>query len=200
MTAGPRRGGYHAPMDATKARALALGAALLLACRTEPPPGPEDGASTGSGISSTGGPSPGTTDGSGSGEATAGGSTATGSSSGGDGTTHATSTTAADEESTGGSPTSGTTGEPTSACQQGCAVEWLCTMDWPSEQACVSACEANLIRAAAFAPACADAWAAVSECLGTLTCEEYLEWRMPTAFPYPCVEADEGLQFECNGQ
>jgi hypothetical protein len=76
----------------------------------------------------------------------------------------------------------------------------MCTSDWPSEEDCVLACEANLVEAAAFSPVCADAWENVSECVGTLTCEEYLEWRMPTTFPYPCVDADEGLAFECKGQ
>lgn len=183
-------------MDSTCGRTFALGATLFLACHTEEPSAHEDGASTGSASTSAAASSSGiseATGGSSAGGSTDEGSTAMASSSG-------SSTTAADEGSTGGSGTSGTTGEPTSACQQGCAVQFQCTMEWPSEEECVTACEANLVRAAAFAQSCAEAWENVSECLGTLTCEELLEWSMPTTFPYPCADADEGLAFECQGQ
>jgi hypothetical protein len=186
-------------MGPTTARVFVLGAALLLGCPTEEPAGHEEGASSSSSSSSEttsiATSSSGTTGDGDTGETTRGDGTTT--------TSSPPSTTAADEGSTSSSDTSdtsGTTGEPTSACQQGCAVEVSCTMDWQSEDECVSACEANLVRAAVFSPTCADAWESLSECLGTLICEEFLEWRMPTMFPYPCVEADEGLQFECKGQ
>ena len=186
-------------MRPTTARVVVLGAALLLGCPTAEPAGHEEGASATTSSSSSettsiATSSSGTTGDGDTGETTRGDGTTT--------TSSPPSTTTA-EGSTSSSDTSdasGTTGEPTSACQQGCAVEVSCTMDWPSEDECVSACEANLVRAAVFAPTCADAWESLSECLGTLTCEEFLEWRMPTMFPYPCVEADEGLQFECKGQ
>lgn len=185
-------------MDSTRGRTFALGATLFLACHTEEPSAHEDGASTGSASTSAAASSSGISEAAG-GSSSAGGSTDEGStamaSSSGSSTT-----AAADEGSTGGSGTSDTTGEPTSACQQGCAVQFQCTMEWSSEEECVTACEANLVRAAAFAQACAQAWENVSECLGTLTCEELLEWSMPMTFPYPCADADEGLAFECQGQ
>lgn len=187
-------------MDSTRARAFVLGGALLLACRAEEPSGHDDGAGSGSsgGTSGAGSTSSGTTGGSSS-AVTDGGSTAMGASSGDDGTTDATSTTAADG-STSASESSGSTGEPASACEQGCAVAFTCTAEWPSQEECVIACEANLAEAAAFSPLCATAWENVSECVGTLTCEQYLEWSMPTMFPYPCADADVGLRFECEGQ
>lgn len=187
-------------MRPTTARVFVLGAALLVGCPTEEPAGLEEGASssgaattTSTATTSTATSSSGTTGDGGTGETTRTDGTTT--------TSSSSSTTTADEGSTSDtSDTSGTTGEPTSACQQGCAVEVSCTMDWPGEDECVSACEANLVRAAAFEPTCADAWETLSECLGTLNCEEFLEWRMPTMVPYPCIEADEGLQLECKGQ
>lgn len=188
-------------MSSPRGRVFVLGVAVAFACGTEEPAGHDDGGSTGHGTTSAEASSEGTSGGTStsgsSGEATDGGSTAPGSSSG---SSSLGSSTAADEGSTGGRETLGTTGEPPSACQQGCAVQFQCTTEWTSEEECVTACEANLVRAAAFAPSCADAWENVSECVGALTCEELLEWQMPTTFPYPCVEADQVLQFECKGQ
>jgi len=126
--------------------------------------------------------------------------------------TGAIATTTASTDSTGSDPTTASTGtDPTTAgestgsspdmpCAEGCAVEVACTERWRTEQACIDACEANLVEATAFEPACAAAWADLHACLGTLTCEELAQWTQPTAFPYPCVSEDEVLGFECAGQ
>ncbi len=86
------------------------------------------------------------------------------------------------------------------ACADGCAVEFMCGMEWMSEEECVTWCEANLEKAYAFSPFCHDAWEGVSACLGTLTCEEFAEWDNPMVFPYPCSDADTILAVECKGQ
>ncbi len=94
---------------------------------------------------------------------------------------------------------SGTTGGDHS-CADGCVVEVACGTEWESEDACVTACEANLVKADAFSPFCRDAWAALSACLATLTCEEFSQWQSPMMFPYPCSDADTVLSIECKGQ
>ncbi|MEM9459132.1 MAG: hypothetical protein AAGF11_33445 [Myxococcota bacterium] len=103
---------------------------------------------------------------------------------------------------TEGSTTEGstTTAGIEQACAQGCAVEFSCGTEWTSEQECVTWCEANLEKAYEFSPFCRDAWAGVSACLGTLTCEEFAEWHDPAMFPYPCSETDAILNVECKGQ
>jgi hypothetical protein len=110
-----------------------------------------------------------------------------------------TGTEAATDTGTG-TATDGTTGGGGQACAEGCAVEFACGMEWASEEECVAWCEANLVKAAAFSPFCADAWEAVSACLGTLTCEEFSQWQSPMMFPYPCSDADVALSVECKGQ
>lgn len=118
------------------------------------------------------------------------------------GTTTGTSewgTTAATDSSTGEIGDTPPIG-PDRACQSGCVVEFMCGMEWASERECVQWCEANLEKADAFSPFCHDAWAGVSACLGTLTCEEFAEWDAPAMFPYPCSEADVVLEVECKGQ
>jgi hypothetical protein len=99
-----------------------------------------------------------------------------------------------------GSGSDSTTGEPQSACADGCAVEFLCGSEWMSEEDCVTWCEANLIEAEAFSPFCRDAWEGVSACVATLTCEEFAVWADPMMFPYPCSDADVALAIECKGQ
>ncbi len=100
------------------------------------------------------------------------------------------------------SQTDGSTTESIMAmpCAESCAVQFACTKDWRTEQACVDACEANLMKAEAFEVACAAAWEDLYTCLGTLTCEELAEWMNPSQVPYPCMSEDEVLGFECAGQ
>lgn len=119
----------------------------------------------------------------------------------GEPTTQGTTEGTTEGTTTEGTTTEGTTTEGTGqACAQGCAVEFACGTDWASEQECVTWCEANLEKAYEFSPFCRDAWAGVSMCLGTLTCEEFAEWHDPAMFPYPCSEADAILNVECEGQ
>lgn len=136
------------------------------------------------------------------------GSTGT-STSTGDTTTGSTSsedTTSTDSEgssSDSGSDTSSegsTTGAVESPCADGCAVEFECGAEWKSADACTAWCEANLIEAAMFSEFCEMAWANLSACFGTLTCEEYGEYVSPTMFPYPCSNEADALMFECEGQ
>jgi len=147
------------------------------------------------------------------GDASRSSSTGPGSSTGtnpSDDTTTSTTTTGSDsstgegttlgESSSGGSDTGTTTGAGVSACEEGCVVEAACGMRWASEDECVIACEANLVEAGRFSPFCQQAWENVSECVGTLTCEEFVQWETPTEFPYPCSDADVGLEIECEGQ
>lgn len=100
-----------------------------------------------------------------------------------------------------------TTGdEPNAACVAGCMVEFgcqdtcECATTWRSEQACVQWCDANLDEAELFTEFCRDAWEAMSECLGTLSCEAYQEFHHPSVPDYPCVSEAETLAFECDGQ
>lgn len=102
--------------------------------------------------------------------------------------------------SSSGSETEGTTGGPNQACVDGCAVEFTCGTEWASAEDCVAWCEANLVEASGFSPFCRDAWEALSACLATLTCEEFMQWESPMAFPYPCSDADVVLSVECKGQ
>jgi hypothetical protein len=96
--------------------------------------------------------------------------------------------------------TESTTGGPSQACIDGCAVEHMCGTEWASAEECVAWCEANLVEASAFSPFCRDAWEALSACLATLDCDELEQWQNPTAFPYPCSNADVVLSVECKGQ
>jgi hypothetical protein len=98
-----------------------------------------------------------------------------------------------------GTQTEGTTGG-SSACADGCAVEFMCGTEWPSAEDCVAWCEANLVKANEFSPFCRDAWEGVSACVATLTCEEFEQWQSPMEFPYPCSDADVVLSVECKGQ
>lgn len=102
--------------------------------------------------------------------------------------------------STGGSETEATTGGPSQACIDGCAVEFTCGMEWASAEDCVAWCESNLVEANTFSSYCRDAWEALSACLATLTCEEFAVWQSPMEFPYPCSDADTLLSVECKGQ
>lgn len=86
------------------------------------------------------------------------------------------------------------------ACAEHCVVQLACTQAWRSEQACIDACEANLVEATVFEVACAAAWVDLYACLGTLTCDELAQWMRPARFPYPCLSQDEVLGFECAGQ
>jgi hypothetical protein len=141
-----------------------------------PPPSDTTAASEGTGATSTGGPEI---------------FTETGTS------------TDADTGSSGsgsGSETEGTTGGPNQACVDGCGVEFSCGTEWASAEDCVAWCETNLVVADGFSPFCRDAWEALSACLATLTCEEFLQWESPMAFPYPCSDADVVLSVECKGQ
>ncbi len=92
------------------------------------------------------------------------------------------------------------TGPMEQPCVEGCTVELMCGKEWPSLEACVEDCEANLVEASEFEVACAAAWEDLHVCLGTLSCEEFFEWRDPTGFPYPCLPQDEVLSIECAGQ
>jgi hypothetical protein len=76
----------------------------------------------------------------------------------------------------------------------------MCGTEWTSEAECVDWCEQNLIEASLFSEFCADAWEALSACVGTLTCEEFLEHEAPEMFPYPCADEDSVLAVECRGQ
>lgn len=118
------------------------------------------------------------------------------------GTTGEGSSSGTSGEGTSSSTTSEgtTTGGTNQDCADGCAVELLCGTKWMSEADCVMACEDNLLVAADFSLFCRAAWEAVSACVATLTCEEFLEWQSPTMFPYPCSDADVGLASECEGQ
>jgi hypothetical protein len=101
---------------------------------------------------------------------------------------------------TGGTETDATTGGPSQACIDGCAVEFMCGTEWASAEDCVTACESNLVTASEFSPFCRDAWEALSACLATLTCEDFAVWQSPMEFPYPCSDADVALSVECKGQ
>jgi hypothetical protein len=141
-----------------------------------PPPGDTTAASEGTGATSTAGPEVLTDTGTGPG------------------------TDADTGSSSSGSETEGTTGGPNQACVDGCAVEFTCGTEWASAEDCVAWCEANLVEADGFSPFCRDAWEALSVCLATLTCEEFMQWESPMAFPYPCSDADVVLSVECKGQ
>lgn len=101
---------------------------------------------------------------------------------------------------TSGTETDGTTGGPSQACIDGCAIEFMCGTEWASAEDCVTWCENNLMVANDFSPFCRDAWEALSACLATLTCEEFAVWQNPMEFPYPCSDADTALSVECKGQ
>ena len=113
-----------------------------------------------------------------------------------DGTEVSTGTATGDTET----ETEGTTGGPSQACADGCAVEFMCGTEWMSVEECVAWCDANLAKANEFSPFCRDAWEGVSACVATLTCEEFMQWQSPTEFPYPCSDADVTLSVECKGQ
>lgn len=88
-----------------------------------------------------------------------------------------------------------------SGCEAGCQIEFECGVgEWESAQECTDWCEANLVKAEAFACFCAQAWNTLSTCFGGLTCEEYAEYLEPTMFPYPCSIESDSLMFECEGQ
>lgn len=86
------------------------------------------------------------------------------------------------------------------ACTDGCAIEFMCGDEWTSAQECTDWCEANLVKAAAFSPFCADAWENLSACFGTLGCDQFAEYQAPMMFPYPCSDEADALAFECKGQ
>lgn len=111
------------------------------------------------------------------------------------------SSSSSTEGTSGTDDGSGTTeGGPSQACADGCAVEFMCGTEWPSEADCVTWCEANLLEAEDFSLFCRLAWEGVSACLGTLTCKEFAQWEDPTMVPYPCFDADVVLEVECKGQ
>ncbi|MCH9688149.1 MAG: hypothetical protein K0V04_42350 [Deltaproteobacteria bacterium] len=117
------------------------------------------------------------------------------------GTTTPSSTSSTTTASTAGeTTTTGTTGPVVPPCEAGCEIEFGCSRQWRSEQACIDSCEANLLEAEQFHRACRAAWENLHECLGTLSCEEFTEWFDPMRFPYPCLSEDEVLAFECKGQ
>ncbi len=99
-----------------------------------------------------------------------------------------------------GSDSGSSSGGQAAPCEAGCMVEFTCGMEWNSEQECVTSCEDNLVEAATFSPFCHDAWESLAACLGTLTCDEFGMWEVPTMFPYPCSDADTAINFECEGQ
>lgn len=106
---------------------------------------------------------------------------------------------ASSSSSEGGSE--GTTGAIVSqACADGCAVEYECGIRWGSAEECTDWCNANLEAAANFSMFCMQAWEALSACLAGLDCDEYAQWEVPMAFPYPCSQEDDALAFECEGQ
>lgn len=109
-------------------------------------------------------------------------------------------TTAASTGGTEGSSSSGgNSGEEDCAAQ--CGVVFMCTKGiWETEQDCTDSCVANLEKAGAFSPFCEQAWQSLAVCLGTLTCEEYMQWQAPMEIPYPCLDEDDALAFECEGQ
>lgn len=86
------------------------------------------------------------------------------------------------------------------ACIDGCAIEFMCGDEWASAEECSDWCEANLVKAAAFSPFCADAWENLSACFGTLDCDQFAEYEAPMMFPFPCSDAADALAFECKGQ
>ena len=98
-----------------------------------------------------------------------------------------------------GSESSGTGGEA-APCTAGCMTQLECTAVWKNLEACVTACEDNLIQAALFSQFCEIAWENLSACFGTLSCDEYAEYLEPTMFPYPCDLESDALGFECEGQ
>ncbi len=115
---------------------------------------------------------------------TSGGSSSSGSDSGTDST---------------GSESSGTGGEA-APCTAGCMTQLECTAVWKNLEACVTACEDNLIQAALFSQFCEIAWENLSACFGTLTCDEYAEYLEAVTFPYPCDLESDALSWECKGQ
>lgn len=181
-----------------------LGLLALAACT---PTTPADGSSesTGEGASTTSGSS--TT--ASSGDPSASGTSTSGSSSEGSSSSSSSDTSTTGDDTTtsgsssGSSSDDGSTTEtgPNQACVDGCATEFECGMRWRSEGACLQWCEDNLVQAEVEAgPACRISWQSLYACLGTLTCEEYEQWQMPVAVPYPCIGEDEALTFECAGQ
>lgn len=120
--------------------------------------------------------------------------------------TDESSTTATDDSTSSGSESSGSDSGSESgvvmhqACTDGCAIELMCGDEWASEAECIDWCEANLVKAAAFSPFCADAWENLSACFGTLDCDQFAEYQAPMMFPYPCSDEADALAFECEGQ
>ncbi|MEM7160293.1 MAG: hypothetical protein AAF799_46070 [Myxococcota bacterium] len=180
--------------------------ALAVGCGDDSGGTSSSGSSSGTTGGTTGASVPGTTS---TGEGTTAAVDSSGGSSSGGG-----STSEASSSSTGMSATEGTTddtgdsgsesssggGELNQDCIDGCTTEVMCDTRWATVDECAIACDANLHKAEAFSPFCRAAWEGVSACLGTLTCKEYAEWDSPTAFPYPCSDADVALEVECEGQ
>ena len=192
-------------MRLTLGFALVVGA-LAVGCGDDSGGSGDSGSTSGSTGGTTGTASPDTSTTSG---GTTGAVDSSGGSSGGGSSSDGGSTS-----SSGGETTEGTTegssdsGSSSSSggdelnedCIAGCETQVMCAMNWPTVEDCAIACDANLDEAEIFSPFCRAAWEGVSECLGTLTCKEYEQWESPTAFPYPCSDADVALEVECEGQ
>ncbi|MBL8947658.1 MAG: hypothetical protein JNK45_31085, partial [Myxococcales bacterium] len=113
-----------------------------------------------------------------------GGTSTTGTSTGdattgstGPGDTTSTGSDGSSSESGSDSGSEGsTTGVVEAPCTAGCMVEFECGAEWKSAEACTTWCDANLIEAAMFSEFCEMAWANLSACFGTLSCDEYAEY------------------------
>ncbi|MCH9684593.1 MAG: hypothetical protein K0V04_24365 [Deltaproteobacteria bacterium] len=185
--------------------ALLLGSALSLGCSDDGLSSQTNGAADAGTSSSTGDgqtapPSTGETGGAPTDDTTSGPPTPTTGTSGTTGSDSTGGTEPTSGTDSSGSDSGSSTGTEPTACEAGCAVEFMCSMAWKTEEDCVTACEDNLVEAGIFSPFCQSAWEMLSACLGTLTCDEYGQWLEPDAFPYPCSDADVALEVECRGQ